>query len=213
MRINAFRKKGNDMYRIVRAMVFACVCCSVAAPAAAQSDVRANEWSRATDIVGFAGMTMNGSASAVLGGAVGWQVTPVLAIEGNAGWFDYGQDTSAFSGAMRARIQLFGSPKFAPLVHGGIGLYRATFGPNATSVPEFYQRRLTTSQGISARSFTDPAIVGGGGLNLSLNRHVALRPDATAMLVFDDGHTHVVTTVTLNLVFRFESHPVTPRTR
>jgi hypothetical protein len=190
------------------------MCCSAAATARAQAEVSANEWSRGTDIVGSAGIAANGSTGAVWGGALGWQITSGLAIEGNGNWFNYGQDSTAFSGALRARIRLFGPPTCAPFVHGGIGLYRATFGPNAASIPEFYLRRLTAPpQVITPRTFTDPTVVVGGGLNLALSRHVALRPDATATMVFDDGRTHVATTVMLNVVYHFEHHPVTPSRR
>jgi hypothetical protein len=180
----------------------------------AQAEVSASEWSRGTDIVGSAGVAANGSTGAVWGGALGWQLTSALAIEGNGGWFDYGHDTTAFSGALKARVRLFGPPTFAPYVHGGIGLYRTAFGPEATAIPEFYRRRLAAPpQVITPRTFTDPAVVAGGGLNLALGRHVALRPDATATMVFDDGRMHVVATVTLNVVYHFEHHPVTPSRR
>jgi hypothetical protein len=94
-------------------------------------------------------------------------------------------------------------------------LYRAEFESNDASVPEFYRERMTSPLGAgTGQTFTDPTFVAGGGVNVILNRHFALRPDAGVTVVVRGGRTHVVTTVTLQGVFHFESHPVTPsRTR
>jgi hypothetical protein len=62
----------------------------------------------------------------------------------------------------------------------------------------------------AGRTFTDPTVVGGGGISIFVNRHFALRPDVEAVFVLRDGRTHVVTTAALHAVYHFESHPVTP---
>jgi Outer membrane protein beta-barrel domain len=201
------------MTRIIRVILMACVCCGVSAGAWAQADVRANEWSRGTTLNGFAGVAVDSSQRGpAVGGAVGWEVTPGLAIEGSGSWVEFGHGTNAFGGALKVRARLFGHRRVDPFVQGGVGLYRATFGPGDTEVPAFYQRRLTgqlTGRDVG-RTFTDPTLVGGGGVSLFVNRHVAVRPEVEAAVALDSGRAHLVTTIGVHLVYHFESHPVTP---
>jgi hypothetical protein len=68
----------------------------------------------------------------------------------------------------------------------------------------------STQGSATSGTFTDPTLIGGGGVSIFLNRHFALRPDAEVAFVFRDGNHHVVTTVALHAVYHFESHPVTP---
>jgi hypothetical protein len=63
------------------------------------------------------------------------------------------------------------------------------------------------------QTFTDPALVLGGGVNVFFNRHIAVRPDLEAMVVMRDSHRYVVTTAAIHLAFHFEDHPVTPARR
>jgi hypothetical protein len=190
-----------------------CACCTVPATAAAQQHIRANEWSRGTTLNGFAGATMDSSQSGpAIGGAVGWELTPRVAIEGSGSWADFGQDTNSFAGALKVRLRIAGRRYLDPFVQTGVGLYRASFGTSDPAVPAFYRRRMVASTQGSATSgtFTDPTLIGGGGVSIFLNRHFALRPDAEVAFVFRDGNHHVVTTVALHAVYHFESHPVTP---
>jgi hypothetical protein len=178
----------------------------------AQQDIRANEWSHGTTMNGFAGVAADSSRGApVLGGAVGWELTPTLAIEGSGAWLDCRHGANAFSGAVKTRVRLSGRRTVDPFVHAGVGLYRATFAGSATSVPDFYRRRMTGTlpPGV-IQTFTDPTLVAGGGVSMFVNRHLALRPDVEATLVFREGRSYVVTTVALHAVYHFESHPVTP---
>lgn len=100
---------------------------------------------------------------------------------------------------------------FSPL--SGVGLYRAMFENTDNELPEFYRRRLDpTSAGITGATFTDPALVTGGGVSIFLNRWFALRPEAEVTFVIRDG-TYVVTSLLLHAVFHFEEHPVTPVVR
>jgi hypothetical protein len=185
---------------------------SAMAGSASARQAPATEWSHGTTLNGFGGMTADAKQSGpVLGGAVGWELTPDLAIEGSGGWTEFGHGTSSFAGALKARIRLFGQRKVDPFVQAGVGLYRVTFGPTDTAVPEFYARRMRS--GISAESerrFTDPSVVAGGGVSVFVNRHLAIRPDAEAAVVFRGGHSHVVTTIAVHVVYHFEDHPVTP---
>jgi hypothetical protein len=53
----------------------------------------------------------------------------------------------------------------------------------------------------------------GGGATFALTRHVALRPGVEAAIVVRDRSSNVLTTVALQAVYHFESHPVTPARR
>ena len=200
------------MYRNALVVVVAWMSLATPIAAFAQADVRANEWSRGTDITAFAGAAMESSdAAPLIGGAMGWQLTPALGIEGSGGWLDRGHGRTAFAGALQAHVRLFRARKVDPFGRAGIGLHRAEFASNEPSVPDFYRRRMMASLGAgSGRTFTDPTVVAGGGLNVPINRHLALRPDAGATVVFREGRTHVVTTIAVHAVYHFESHAVTP---
>jgi hypothetical protein len=204
------------MRQIVRACALTCLCCTVPVATAAQSDVRANEWSRGTTLNGFVGATMDSAQSGpAVGGAMGWELRPNVAIEGGGAWTEFGHGTTSFAGALKVRLRVAGQRRVDPFVQAGIGLYRATFGADDTALPEFYRRRiLAPAPGRGAsRTFTDPTVLAGGGLSIFVNRHFALRPDADAAFVLRGGRSHVVTTVALHAVYHFESHPVTPARR
>jgi hypothetical protein len=203
------------MLRTARLIGIACLCCAASTAAWAQPDIRANEWSRGTTLDGFAGVAVDSSRSGpVIGGVLGWELTPRLAVEGAGAWVEFGDDTTAFSGALRARARLFPRKTVDPFVTAGVGLYRAAFSARETEVPDFYNRRMSTNLPGGGRTFTDPTIVAGAGVNLFVGRNLAIRPDVEAAMVLRGGRRHLVTTVALHALYLFESHPVTPaRTR
>jgi hypothetical protein len=200
------------MRAILRAVFIVCLCCGVSATVWAQTDVPA-DWSHGTTLNGFAGVATDSSHSGpALGGAVGWEVTPGLAIEGSGSWLEFGHGTKAFSGSLKVRTRLFGRRTIDPFLQAGIGMYRASFGPGAQTVPSFYGRRMHASMRSDRLpvTFTDPTVVAGGGVNIFVNRHLAIRPDVEATVVLRDRRSHVVTIVAVHAVYHFENHPVTP---
>ena len=207
---------GRDMRTVAYALSVICLSGALARSASAQADVRPAEWSHGTTLNGFAGVTMDSAGSGpLLGGALGWEVTPRLALEGSGSWAEFGHGTNSFGGAMKVRVRLSGRRTVDPFLQAGIGLYRATFGQNDTAMPAFYERRMThhVSRAGGPTTFTDPTLVAGGGVNVFMNRHFALRPDVETTIVLRDGRRHVVTSVALHAVYHFESHPVTPVAR
>ena len=199
-----------------QAVVLSAVMCGLAAAAAAQPAPQQHEWSHGTTINGFAGVAADPSRNgAVLGGAVGWELIPRLAIEGTGAWFDRGASVDAFAGALKAQFTLVPAHRAMPFLQAGIGLYRASFDRNVSPMPDFYRRRLSDtmpSHG-SATVFTDPTLVFGGGANVFLTRHIAIRPDVEAMRVMRGGHHYTMTSVAVHLAYHFEDHPVTPARR
>ena len=59
-------------------------------------------------------------------------------------------------------------------------------------------------------TFTDPSVLGGGGVNMFVSRHWTLRPEIVTIAVLRDSRNFVVTTAAVRLAYHFEDHPVTP---
>lgn len=181
--------------------------------ASAQTDANANVWRRGTTASGIAGVTTDGSRTGpAVGAAVGWELTRRLAIEGDGTWLELGDGLDAFAASLKTRVRLLGRRPVDPFVHGGIGFYRASFAATAHTPPHFYQRRMGGAlvPGRTGMSFTDPSLVAGGGVNIFLTRHLALRPAVEATVVMRNGHRYVLRGVTVQGVFHFEERPVTP---
>lgn len=195
----------------LRITVVALACCAQALLAQAQTPSKDNPLSRGTMISGVTGMALASSQSGPLfGGSVGWELSPRLAVDGSGTWADYGADSDAFAAAIKLRTNLAWWGSAIPFVEAGVGMYRASFGPNPEDVPGFYERRMVEGDSVGSRAFTDPSIVFGGGLNVAISRTLRLRPDIEFAVVMRDSRTHVVSGVRLHLVYVFEDHPVTP---
>lgn len=80
--------------------------------------------------------------------------------------------------------------------------------PLPRQLPRFYatrfeSMRLSENGRWERRSFTDPATSVGGGALIRLSEKLVLRPDARAILVFNDGDTNAIGLVNLGIGFRF----------
>ena len=203
------------MRRMIRFAVVASACVAWSTAAWAQSPIAPAEWNRCTTLNGFVGAAGDTSqVGTAFGGAIAWDITPALAIEGAGSWIEYGHETTGFAGNLKVRARMSGKRTVDPFVLGGIGLYRASFGPDDPAVPDFYRNRMThTGTATISHTFTDPTLVVGGGLNVFLTRHFAIRPDVEAAIVLHGGDSHVITTAAVHAVYHFESHPVTPARR
>lgn len=97
----------------------------------------------------------------------------------------------------------YGAPSWA-----GTGTCQGTGYWAVGDLPEFYARRLGSlpvpaNREWGRRSFTDPAFSVGGGLNIRLTNHWQLRPDARALIVIRNGHTHTLGVYTVSAGYRF----------
>lgn len=202
------------MRTIVRLTSAACIILfGAAAVVCAQRTIKPDEWSHGTTLSGFVGVPVeSGHGGAALGAAVGWEMTPRFAIDGTGSWLDFGHGATGFAGSIALRTRLSGQRKVDPFVQAGVGLYRAAFGA-ASTLPSFYERRTARRPLSGDLTFTDPSLVAGGGVNIFLNRRVAVRPDFVATFVLRDGRRHVISTLGVHAVFHFEDHPVTPARR
>jgi hypothetical protein len=99
--------------------------------------------------------------------------------------------------------------RVVPFVTGGVGLYRASFDRTDVEMPHFYGGRLTSMNALgSAITFTDPSVVGGGGVNVFVTRKWTIRPEVLATVAVRDSRSFVVTTAAVRLGYHFESHPL-----
>ena len=147
----------------------------------------------ATILAGFMGAASALPGTDVAAGAtVGWEVAPHFTVEGRGVWLDAGDRANAFAALLGARVPLLPARRVVPVLSGGVGVYRATFSAS-TRIPAFYQRRMTSdASGFRGRAFHDFVAALGGGVDVSLARHLALRPEVTVLLVTSRSDTHVV---------------------
>jgi hypothetical protein len=180
-------------------------------PPAARVVPTGNMWSHGTtlNVFGGAGGT-SGDRAAVAGGAFGWEVRPWFAIEGTGSWLDWGQGARAFAPSVTAQAALLTARPFLPFVTGGVGLYHASFSRSDRAMPNFYRQRMMGPSNMRSRiTFNDPSLVGGGGFEMFLSRHWAVRPEILATVALRDSRNFVVTTGAVRLAYHFEDHPVT----
>lgn len=78
---------------------------------------------------------------------------------------------------------------------------------NMPQIPMFYAQRMGTMgfgyNGQGSRTFTDPALVFGGGLTYNATEHLFIRPEARALMVIAQGDTYTVGFVTARVGVRF----------
>jgi hypothetical protein len=197
------------MYRALQAGCAALVILTLAINASAQQTA-ASEWQHGTTLNVFMGAGTDSSETGLVAGmAMGWEATSLLAFEGSGSWLDRGAGADAFAAALKVQARLRSVRTVVPFVEAGFGLYRAWFDPESTAIPEFYEPRITAT----ARTFTDPAFVFGGGVSLFASRRISIRPDVETMLVRRNGQNYFVTTVAARFAYHFEDRPITPAGR
>jgi hypothetical protein len=184
-------------------------------PGTAQTLPRGNDWSHGTTLNISGGVAADASETRPLAStAVGWEITPAIAIEGSGYWLDR-SGADVFAAALKVQAGLLVPHTAVPFLEAGVGLYRASFDPAASTVPDFYRRRIAANTpGPGATStFTDPSFILGGGVNIFVTRHIAIRPDVESMIVRRDSQHYVVTAVAVHIAYHFESHPIAPTRR
>jgi Outer membrane protein beta-barrel domain len=195
-----------------RACSMAAVFMTVGALASAQESA-VNTWSRGTTLNMFAGASSEPHKGAfTAGGAIGWQLTPAMAVEGTGAWIDNQTSPTWFTAALKFQARLAAAAGTNPYVEGGFGLCRSSFDSGDLNVPEFYRRRMAQDPAISIMShtFTDPTFAFGGGLNIIATRHIAIRPAVEFTTVFRNSDTFTMTAGVVRVAYHFENHPVTP---
>lgn len=175
------------------------------APQAAPPD----DWGHGTTISASVGTAADGAdLGATAGGAVAWELTPRLLVEGSGVWLDRRAGSHGFNAALKVRAGLTRSG-VSPFVEGGVGLYRVSTKA-AEAMPEFYRRRmLDQGSSLMRASFTDPVFHLGAGVNIFTSRHLSLQPAVEALIVTRASHAYTLTAFSLRFAYHFEEHPVT----
>jgi hypothetical protein len=140
---------------------------------------------------------------------VGWEITPSIGVEGSGSWNDRSGRSDALNAALKLQVGLMAPRRAVPFVTGGVGLYRASYNGAAASIPDFYRRRMPMGREHPGmmNTFTDPAVILGGGLNVFMTRRVAIRPDVETMIVVRNSASHLVTAIAVHLAYHFENPP------
>ena len=175
----------------------------------------AADWRHGTTLAGFVGGASPASGTGgVAGAALGWEILPHLTVEGRGLWLGGGTGSNGFAALFGARVPLLPARVVVPFVSGSVGMYRATVGPDEGSMPPFYRRRMAADgAGLQRRTFDDFVVGFGGGMDVFLAQHLALRPEVTVLMVTTRAATRAVPVYGVHLAYHFESHPITPARR
>jgi hypothetical protein len=177
----------------------------------AQPPADTTNWKRGTTLAIFAGTASASSDTGlVAGGTIGWEVTPRVSIEGSGSWLDRNDGATGFAATMGVATNLLRTRPVAPFVIGGFGLYHASFDRSRGTIPEFYSDRLSEDGNGTIASFTDPAFVIGGGVNIFASRRWSVRPAVEALIAVNDSDTYTITQLTVQLAYHFEERTITP---
>jgi hypothetical protein len=160
----------------------------------ASAQVDPMEWHKGTALSVFGGAaSVTGGSDGALGAAIGWELTPRFTFEGSGLW-TIGDHVDAFTALAGTRVNLLPPRGVLPFLSAGAGVHRTT----------------RTELG-RERGDDDFVVALGGGVDIYLKRHLALRPDVRVLLVNrDSGGTGTVTVYGVHLAYHFEEHPITP---
>lgn len=168
----------------------------------------------ATATVAGGAASASSDTAAHTSASIGWEIGPRLGLDGTAFWFDRLNGGDAFAGTLSLQVNLLAPHRAVPFVQAGFGMYHAAFDASHHDLPSFYADRLPTGARAAALAiFTDPVSLVGGGVSVFVTGHLAVRPEASLLLVTRQSHAYAVTTVGIRAVYHFEEHPVSSSQR
>ena len=163
------------------------------------------QWQRGGLLGGFVGAGSTSSETrAAAGTTLGWELLPHFTIEGRGAWFRRPDNVPAdFTAQIGAQIPLLPRAAVVPYVLGGVGMYRATVEPGS-DVPAFYLDRMPA--GSAREIFQDVTLVFGGGADVFLTSHIAIRPEVTFPVIMS-GSDHLTKAIWgVHVAYHFEEH-------
>jgi hypothetical protein len=168
------------------------------------------DWRHGTTLTGFVGTeSASSDVSPAAGIGLGWEVTRRLSFEGRGTWFRVNDGPSDFDATLAAHLALLTPRPVVPFVSAGVGMYRATFNSASASTPDFYLKRMSPDLlGARTETFQDFLMTVGGGVNVFVSSHLALRPEANLMLVTTSSDVRPLAVYGLQIVYHFEAHRV-----
>ena len=192
---------------LARVFAIALAILSVAHGSFAQQAQKTGDWQHGTLLTGFLGaQAASSDLSGGAGAGLGWEMTRRLAFEGRAAWFPMNDKPSDFAATLAANLSLMAPRTVVPFMTFGAGMYRATFNSASTDIPDFYRQRMP--EGPGTHTFQDFLMTIGGGLNVFVGSHLAIRPDASLMLVTTTSDVRPVGTIGVQFVYHIEPHPI-----
>lgn len=186
----------------------ATVLCATVITGTASAQTHDNPFRFGTTLSGFAGGAADteGAAPAV-GLELGWEMTRRLAINGSTLWSAPGNGQHDFSVMIGPRINLTRKGPRLLFVTADAGMYRATFDALRGPLPPFYGNRLSPSERVDrGGTFDDFVASVGGGAELFISGHWAVRPEVGLMTAFGNSDVRWVTTFGGHLAYHFERH-------
>jgi hypothetical protein len=187
--------------RIIAAAALAVV---IAAPAHAQ-DPRAFRFG--TTLSAFGGVAADANTEHPAAGlALGWEITRRVAVEGTTLWAMPGHDQHEFGVVLGPKINLARGRTVVPYIAGGVGLYQASFPRVMANMSPFYADRMGGDVMSTRRTFTDLAATLGGGGEVFVANHWAVRPDIRILQINAGHERRWMTTGVVHLAYHFVSH-------
>jgi hypothetical protein len=168
------------------------------------------DWRHGTTLAGFVGTeSASSDVSPAAGVGLGWEVTRRLSFEGRGMWFRVNDGASDFAATLAAHVALLTPRPVVPFVSAGAGMYRATLNSASSVAPDFYRTRMLPDVlGARNHTFQDFLMTVGGGVNVFVSSHLALRPEANLMLVTTSSDSRPLAVYGLQIVYHFEAHRV-----
>jgi hypothetical protein len=158
--------------------------------------------------------TVSDESGVAVGAAVAWNFTPRWAIEIGGQWLDRPAGEEAWAVLATTQFRLLPEGRYVPYVRAGLAAYTTTLDSAMPAVPGFYARRMQRLQSQSwfrnRHTFTDPAIVLGGGLDLQITGNLYLRPTVDVLAVIRSGDSLVTPIAGLQVAYHFATGRVTP---
>ena len=151
-------------------------------------------------------------ASPTLGGMFGWPLTARVGLEVAGAWSDTPRDGSGFAAGLSLRRNFTARQTLVPYMKAGVGVYVATVDAAKGTPPDFYLRRFGPGDERvdgTRHTFSDPALVLGGGVSWFLGRRLALRPEVETFIIRGGSRTSAVTSFVARLEYHFEDYRIT----
>ena len=194
--------------RAVTAAVALLAVLGVAQGAWAQNGDPAGDWQHGSMLSGFfGGQAASSQISPAAGAGFGWAVTPHFAMEARGTWFHVNDGSTDFAATFGAHMPVFVRRSVMPFLTAGAGVYLATINASSDSIPAFYRNRLATGA-VGTRTFQDFQVTLGGGVDVLMSSHVALRPEAGAMIITSGSNTRTVGVFGLHVVYHIPPQKV-----
>jgi hypothetical protein len=162
------------------------------------------QWRRGTTLAGFGGAATASETTPSLGTSLGWEITPHLTLEGRGLWLPHDPGATDFFAWLGALVPIRPAGTVVPFASAGVGMYQATVNA-ADGVPEFYEQRMAGKQ---RGTFEDFALAFGGGANIFVTPHIAIRPQVDLLLVTAHGDARPMTVYGVHLAYHFEAHKI-----